>query len=177
MQDKELYQQILGIKAPWFVKDVKLEVASKTVKIILGHERGAKFTCSECGKESTVYDHRKRQWRHLDTCDFLTIIEADIPRISCPNHQIKQVNVPWAESGSGFTAMFEAVAISWLQVTTTAAVAEHMKISWDETWGIVERAVRRGEARRKPEAITQLAIDETSFQKRHEYVTVLVDRA
>jgi transposase len=51
-----------------------------------------------------------------------------------------------------------------------------MKISWDETWGIMERAVRRGEARREAAPIEEPAVDETSFQKRHEYVTVLVDR-
>jgi transposase len=123
MQDKELYNTLLGINAPWFVKDVKLELASKKVTVVLGHESGAKFTCAECGKESPVYDHRRRQWRHLDTCDFITIIEADVPRISCRDHTIKQITVPWAESGSGFTAMFEAVAISWLQVTTTAQLS------------------------------------------------------
>lgn len=176
MQDKELYQKILGITDPWFVNDVKLDVLANKVSITLEHVSGAKFPCPDYGAECTVYDHRKRQWRHLDTCGFVTMIEANVPRTNCSVHKIKQVNVPWAESGSGFTAMFEAVAISWLQVATTSAVAKQMSLSWDETWGIVERAVRRGESRRTPESITQLAIDETSFQKHHEYVTVIVDR-
>jgi transposase len=51
-----------------------------------------------------------------------------------------------------------------------------MMNSWDEAWGIMERAVRRGEARREAAPIEELAVDETSFQKRDEYVTVLVDR-
>jgi transposase len=72
--------------------------------------------------------------------------------------------------------MFEALAISWLKVAPTNAVSERMMISWDEAWGIMERAVRRGEARKEAAPIEELAIDETSFQKRHEYVTVLVDR-
>jgi transposase len=41
----------------------------------------------------------------------------------------------------------------------------------------MERAVRRGLARRDEFPRKELAVDETSFQKRHEYVTVLVDRA
>jgi len=40
----------------------------------------------------------------------------------------------------------------------------------------MERAVRRGLARRENTPIEELAVDETSFQKLHEYVTVLVGR-
>ena len=91
-------------------------------------------------------------------------------------HGVHQVFVPWAESGSGFTALFEALCISWLKVATINAVAERMKVSWDEAWGIMERAVRRGLARREDLPVKELAIDETAFQKHHEYVTVLVNR-
>lgn len=40
----------------------------------------------------------------------------------------------------------------------------------------MERAVKRGLAKRESRPIEDLAIDETSFQKRHEYVTVVTDR-
>ncbi|MCC7013297.1 MAG: transposase, partial [Planctomycetes bacterium] len=40
---------------------------------------------------------------------------------------------------------------------------------------MMQRAVRRGLDRRKLEAIARLGVDETSFQKRHEYVTVVSD--
>jgi len=176
MQDKELYEKILGLKPPWYVEDVELQMAECKVTVKLAHKPLVRFPCSECSEGCSVYDHRPRQWRHLDTCGFVTILEASVPRIDCPTHGIHQVKVPWAEPGSGFTALFEALAISWLKVAPINAVADHMKISWDETWGIMERAVRRGEARRESLPIEELAIDETSFQKRHEYVTVLVDR-
>jgi transposase len=104
------------------------------------------------------------------------MIEGDIPRIQCKEHGVLQARVPWAEPGSRFTAIFEALAISWLDVAPIDAVAERLNLSWDEAWGIMERGVRRGLARRDTEAIEELAIDETSFQKRHEYVTVLVNR-
>jgi transposase len=104
------------------------------------------------------------------------MIDADVPRVRCHEHGVHQIPVPWAEPGSGFTALFEALAISWLKVSTIKAVSARMKISWDEVGGIMERAVRRGLVRREASPIEALAIDETSFQKRHEYVTVLVDR-
>ena len=176
MQDKELYEKLLGLKAPWRVSDVDLRMDESKVTVKLAHELLARFPCPECGLEGPTHDHRPRQWRHLDTCGFITMVEADVPRVDCPVHGVHQAKVPWAESGSGFTALFEALAISWLKVATVKAVSERMKISWDEAWGVMDRAVSRGLARREDSPIEELAVDETSFQKRHEYVTVLVDR-
>jgi transposase len=176
MQDKELYEELLGLKAPWHVSDVNLQMEESKVTVRLAHESLARFPCPECGVEGPTHDHRLRQWRHLDTCGFVTMIEADVPRVDCPVHGVHQAKVPWAEPGSGYTALFEALTISWLKAATVKAVSERMKISWDEAWGIMERAVRRGLERREDTPIEELAVDETSFQKRHEYVTVLVDR-
>lgn len=176
MQDKQLYEKLLGLKAPWIVSDVDLRMMESKVTVKLAHDPSAKFPCPVCGFECPVYDHRPRQWRHLDTCGFVTMIEAFVPRIQCQEHGILQALVPWAESGSRFTALFEALSISWLKVAPVNAVAERMKISWDEAWGIMERAVNRGMQRREELPVKELAIDETSFQKHHEYVTVLVNR-
>ena len=48
-------------------------------------------------------------------------------------------------------------------------------VSWDELDGIQQRAVRRGLVRRAAEPIVRVGVDETSFQRRHEYVTVVSD--
>jgi len=84
---------------------------------------------------------------------------------------VKQVSVPWAEAGSRFTALFEAIAISLLKVASLSDVARILKISWEEASGIMERAVKRGLTRLVVSLpVRAFAIDETSFQKRHEYV-------
>lgn len=88
-----------------------------------------------------------------------------------------QVKVPWAEPGSGFTALFESLAIDWLKEASIKAVAGVLRMSWDEADGIQARAVARGLARRARAVPTRMGLDETSFQKRHEYVTVVTDRA
>jgi transposase len=54
-------------------------------------------------------------------------------------------------------------------------VARRLGLSWDEVDGIQARAVQRGVARRAREPLTHLGVDETSFRKRHEYVTVVSD--
>jgi len=176
MQDKELYEKLLGIKAPWKVIDVALDMQKSCVTVKLGHAKGVQFPCPVCGVLCSVYDHEARRWRHLDSCGFMTILEAEVPRISCKDHGVKQVSVPWAEGGSRFTALFEAIAISLLKVASLSDVAKVLRISWEEASGIMERAVKRGLKRRVALPVKALAIDETSFQKRHEYVTVLFDR-
>ena len=98
-----------------------------------------------------------------------------MPRVLCERHKVKQVGAPWAENRSRFTMRFEAQVIDWLQEATTAAVAEQMGLSWDEVDGIMERAVQRGLERREAQVPERIGVDETSFQKRHEYVTVIND--
>src|SRR5204862_72365 len=74
-----------------------------------------------------------------------------------------------------FTALFEVLAIDWLKQASVSAVAKHLRITWDEASGIMERAVRRGLERREAEPMKYVGLDETSFAKRHEYVTLVPD--
>lgn len=104
------------------------------------------------------------------------MIEADIPRGSCPEHGIKQVPVPWAEKGSRFTIEFESTVLLSLKEDSISTVAENFGLSWDEVDGIMYRAVRRGLTRRKKTTPKNIGIDETDFQRRHEYVTVILDK-
>ena len=175
MQDRDLYARILGLMAPWEVRDVKLDVQGGEVRVMVAAKLGASLTCPECGKTCPGYDTRQRSWRHLDTCQFKTILVADVARVSCAEHGVKQVHVPWAEPGSGFSALMEAVVIDWLRsLASIKAVARQLRLSWDEVDGIVS-AVARGLLRRKRVDARRLGVDETSFQRRHEYVTIVTD--
>src|SRR5437879_12324711 len=106
----------------------------------------------------------EREWRHLDTCQYRTILHAAPPRLQCPEHGVRVVKLSWAEPGSRFTALFEARAITWLKHASQKAVAEQLQLSWDGVHAIMERAVKRGLARRHAEEIPQLGIDEKAFQ-------------
>jgi transposase len=106
---------------------------------------------------------------------YRTIVISRVPRVQCPTHGVRQVRVAWAEDRSRFTALFEALAIRFLKEMSLSGMAELMQLSWDEAAGIFRRAVARGLARRKQELIRFYGVDETSFQKRHEYVTVVAD--
>jgi transposase len=175
MRDKELYARILGVEAPWHVREVDLELQAGEVTIYLEIKQRESLRCPVCGKESSGYDSRERRWRHLDTCQYRTIIVAEVPRVRCPEHGVRQISVPWSEPGSRFTALFEALVIDWLLEASMSAVGRQLTLSWDEVDGIMGRAVRRGLERRNRIMPKRIGVDETSFQKRHEYVTVVTD--
>lgn len=175
MRDIELYAQILGLMPPWTVAAVELDRSAGKILIKVDASADAGFACPACGKPAAGYDRRKRRWRHLDTCQYTTILEADVPRVSCPEHGVVTVSVPWAESGSGFTSLFEALVIDWLHEASIRAVSRQLRVSWSSIDRIMARAVERGMARRGAMHPQRLCVDETSFRKRHEYVTVVTD--
>lgn len=179
MRDKDLYQKILGIESPWNVKDVDLATAATPGKVTVTVElkAGAQLHCPHCGKDVAGYDKRQKTWRHLDTCQYQTILSANVPRVKCPEHGVSLIQVPWSEPGSGFTALFEALVIDWLKEASISAVSRQLKLSWNAIDGIMQRAVRRGLARRDVGAICKrMGVDETAFRKRHDYVTVVTDQ-
>jgi transposase len=174
LRDRDLYAKILGLAEPWIVADVELDVKAKIVVVRLKRKEGVSLACPECGMSCPGYDAQPRRWRHLDTCQFQTTLTADVPRCSCPEHGVRQIRVPWAEPGSRFTALFECLAIDWMQEAGRSATARQLGLTWSEADGIMQRAVDRGLARRTPVTTPVLGVDEKSFQGRA-FVTVVCD--
>ena len=80
---KDLYYEILGLKEPWEVEKVDLNLDQNEITIFLNY-KSIKGLCPECEKECNIYDKRIiREWRHLDTCQLKSYIVASIPRIKC----------------------------------------------------------------------------------------------
>ncbi len=175
MQSREVFEQLLGLSRPWEVTDVDLALKENKVRVYVDLGKDAVLVCPECGEPCAGYDRRQRQWRHLDTMQYETLVIAEVPRLKCPEHGVRQISVPWAEDSSRFTALFEALVINWLKEASFAAVARQLSLTWDQVAGIQDRAVRRGLARRQLTPPRFIGVDETSFQKRHEYVTSVVD--
>jgi transposase len=174
MRDVELYRALLGLTAPWTVADVDVDL--KGQRVVVRVEAGpGPYPCPECGTPTGRYDSKRRRWRHLDTMQFTTWIEADVPRVDCQAHGVKQVRVPWAEPGSQFTALFERLAIDLLRECSITGAVGLLRISWDEGWRIKARAVTRGLARQAPEVVGRIRVDEKAIAKRHRYVTIVAD--
>ena len=176
MQDTKLFETILGIPTPWHVARVELKPEDERVDVWLEHEP-TRWPCPNCGETLPAFDHAaERTWRHLDTCQFQTHLHAEIPRVQCPTHGVKQVRVPWAEPRSRFTGLLERLIIDLiLQCSTVKGACEIAGVSWDEAWGVMNRAVTRGHARKEARPIRYIGVDEKAFRKGHRYHTIVCD--
>lgn len=176
MESKELYQCLLGLYEPWTVDRVELDMAKMRVDVYVDHPAGTRFACPECGQAHAVYDHlAERVWRHLDSCQFLTYLHAKPPRISCPEHGVRQARLPWAEEGSRFTRLFEVLAIDMLKAANIKQAAHLLRITWDQAWHLMERAVLRGRAAKADALPRKIGIDEKAIAKGHRYMTLVCD--
>jgi transposase len=176
MRDIDVFSKLLNLRTPWKVDRVSLAPQEHHLDVWLAHRRNASFTCPECGLHRPLYDHvPSRSWRHLDHGDCLTWLHARVPRVTCPEHGIRQVHVPWATPGSRFTIPFERHAIDVLRETDVDGGARLLRLTWNEAWNIVERAVARGQKAKGRRIVAHLGVDEKAVAKRHRYVTLVND--
>lgn len=176
MRDKDLYRELLGISSPWKVTDVLLDSKTETITVQVALKPGATLACGHCGRSGCpIKDRRRRTWRHLDTCQFKTLIEAPLPRTDCPKCGVKTVSPPWADKHARFTLLFERFTIDALLEMSLMGVCRLLRISWDEADGILSRAVARGLDQRDLSGVRRIGIDEKSVRKGHHYITVVYD--
>lgn len=171
------YGTLLGLIPPWAVVNVDLDVAGLKVTIHIEYPGGERVTCPECGRLCRIKDHRKeRTWRHLDTMQFQTTVKSRLPRSDCPVHGAKTIQAPWAGPKSRFTLLFEKFAIDVLCSARSIKQAQKiLGLSWDQIQLILKLSVERGLSRRKLNDLTYVGLDEKSFGKGHDYISVLTD--
>lgn len=174
MELDDFLNRSLALDKPWRIEGAEIVGESRTVEIRVTYD-GNEGPCPECGRMSTRHDSNERRWRHLDMLHYQTWITCQVPRVRCEKHKVRRIDVPWSDGWARFTAQFECVVIDWLKVASMTATARNLGLSWDQVNGIQERAVKRGMARRAAITPSKIGVDETSFQKRHEYVTIVTD--
>jgi transposase len=173
-----LFTSALGLQSPWFVEDVKLDTAKRRIDFEVGC-RGSTLACPQCGAaDQAVHDRLRRSWRHLDFFQFEAWLHADVPRVGCSAcGKTSQLPVPWAREGSGFTLLFEALALSMCQGLPVRQAAQMLRVRDKQLWRRIDHYV--GQARQKQDMskVTFVGIDETSLAKGQRYVTVVHDLA
>jgi transposase len=176
MNEREFYRVILGLQEPWEVKEVQVDAAQQKVEVRVGYREGTLWACPESRERLPVHDHVERSWRHLDTCQFETVLVCRVPRLRLGDGKVWTVPVPWAEKGSRFTLLFERMALTVLQMARSLKqAAGWLRLDWDAVQRIMERAVERGLARRELEGLKHLGLDEKSFRRGQNYISVLTD--
>jgi transposase len=169
---------VLGVDRATVIEEIDLDEESETVVVHVRPRRATKRRCGRCGLRAPGYDQGegRRNWRALDLGTMQCFLQADSPRVNCPEHGPTVAQVPWARHGAGHTRFFDD-QVAWL-VTHTAksTVCELMRIAWRTVGSIIDRVVADGRAAHDPfSGLTRIGIDEISYKKGHRYLTIVVD--
>lgn len=177
MKDTALYEHLLGLKTPWSVKSVDLSLKEQRVMVEVVLKQGQVWADpTDSTKRAHINGWTERQWRHLDTCQFETLIKARVPQLKYSDGTVEELAVPWAERYSRVTLLMEAFVIKLLQACpTTQGVCDLTRLAWSTVNGIMVSAVERGMLRRSEEDVPHLGLDEKSSERGHSYVSILTD--
>ena len=176
MRNTDLFQLALGLVPPWLVNDVRFDANKKQLDIEIDFARGGRFPCPNCNAaDCPVHDTAMQKWRHLDFFQHQAFLHARTPRITCPTCGVKQIAVPWARAGSGFTLLFEALAMTLVTHMPVRAAANLLNEHDTRIWRIVGHYVEQAVARMDLAEISRVCIDETAAKRGHNYISLFVD--
>jgi len=175
-QVESLFTAALGLSQPWEVAKVDLDTARRRIdfEVVCNARR---LACPSCGAaDQPVHDRVRREWRHLDFFQFEAWLHADIPRVGCTScGKTTQIPVPWAREGSGFTLLFEALALTMCQGLPVRQAAQMLRVRDKQLWGRIEHYVTDARRKQDMSGVKVVGMDETSLRKGHEYVAVFHD--
>ena len=171
-----LFTSALGLQPPWVVQDVKLDTAQRRIDFQIDCQ-GAKLACPACGAGAEpVHDRLARSWRHLDFFQFEAWLHCDVPRVACGAcGKTTQVAVPRARPGSGFTAAFEALALTLCRDLPVRQAALLLRCADKQLWRRIEFYVQQARALEVFADVQIVGVDETSLRRGQNYITVVHD--
>ena len=177
MQPETLFGMALGIVSPWEVTEVSFSKESNRLDITIDFQRGSTFPCPTCGAPAPAYDTTEKTWRHLNFFQYEAYLHAFVPRVNCPNEGcgVKQIQVPWARTGSGFTLLFEALVMTMARDMPVNVMARLFSVTDTRLWRVINAYVEAARAKEDFSEVKRIGIDETSTKKGHNYATFFFD--
>ncbi len=177
MNSESLFTAALGLIPPWQVLDIQFDPEKGRIDFKVGFSSGAKFPCPECGEtEQRVHDTRARTWRHLNFFQYQAFIHADLPRIRCAGcGKTKQVPVPWARPGSGFSLLMEALLVVLAKQMPVRAVGQFMGLHDGQIWRILDHYVEAARQQEDFSSVQSVGLDETASRRGHNYISLFHD--
>ena len=177
MNPESLFAVALGIIPPWQVEGVEFSKESKRLDIKIGFSRGTTFACPVCGSAAPVHDTSVKSWRHLNFFQYEAYLTARVPRVKCANDGcgVKQVQVPWARHGTGFTLLFEALVMALVREMPVKVAASLLGEHDTRLWRVVDHYVQSARAQADYSDVKRVGIDETSAKRGQDYISLFFD--
>ena len=147
MRSFSVWAQLLDL-GQVVVESVDVDDLGESVIVSVRPGRGMRRRCPRCRRRCPGFDRGagRRRWRALDVGVLRTFVEADAPRVRCPEHGVIVAAVPWARHDSGHTRAFDDLAAWLVRFTSKSAVGELLRIAWRTVGAIVARVVADADA-------------------------------
>ena len=168
----------LGIEEPWYISKCTVDNATQTMHIYVSVRENAKICCPKCGGETKRYGYEKKErtWQHGNVFFvYPCYVHCRRPKVLCPNCGSQQVSAPFERKNSRQTLLFEGIAMLLVKDCPVSTVASHMRCNEKTIVKIMKYWVNKARDKETFEDIRNLAIDETSFRKGHDYVSLFID--
>ena len=177
MRDVSLWRALLGVEKT-VIERVEFD---EDAELLVAHVRPtarARSRCGVCGRRRPGYDpgEGRRRWRSMDLGTMRAVLEADAPRVRCPQHGVVVASVPWARHDAGHTYAFDET-VAWLTTQSCkSTVTGLMRIAWRTVGSIITRVWEDVDVRcDRLAGLRRIGIDEISYKKGHRYLMVVVD--
>lgn len=172
---EDFFNSLLSFPSYWIVEKIEHDTLSDEVYIYVKFDtKEYKMAYSET--YFGLHDYNAyRTWRHLDILQYKTYIKARLPRLNDKEGKTETIEPCWGQLSDRHTYLFEKKVIDTLLATKNQTKSSSLlQCSFSMVNRIIHQSTQRGLARRDKNIIyKQLSIDEKSFKKGHNYVTVL----
>lgn len=171
----QIFEAALGIANPWYIKGVDFDVAHKSLSIHIDFVAGSRFAYPGIDGAHPVHDTQIKRYRHLNFFQHECHLEVRVPRVRLPDGKVALVEPDWAGKLSGFTLLFEALVLMLARQMPFSAVARIVGESWHRVYAVCTKYVELAVDAADLSGVRAIAIDETSCQRGHDYLTLVAD--
>ena len=172
-----LFEKALHIKSPFYIKGVNFDLKGKRLDIFIDFKRGSFFTYDKEDYNETckAYDTKDKQWRHLNFFEHECYLNARVPRIKLKDGKVKLLPMPWEGLSTGFSLLFEALAMQLCKAMPVKQVGDIINESDDKLWQMLNKYIDAGRELEDFSELKSVGVDETSKKKNHDYISLFVD--
>ncbi len=171
----QIFEAALGIAAPWYINGVDFDGGQRCLSIHIDFVVGSRFAYPGVEGVHPVHDTQIKRYRHLNFFQHECHLEVRVPRVKLPDGRVALIEPDWAGKLSGFTLLFEALVLMLARQMPFAAVARIVGESWHRVYAICAKYVELAVDAADLSDIRAVAIDETSCQRGHDYLTLVAD--
>ena len=171
----QIFEAALGITYPWYIKGADFDAEQKCLSIHIDFVAGSRFAYPGVEGAHSVHDTQIKRYRHLNFFQHECHLEVRVPRVKLPDGRVALLEPEWTGKLNGFTLLFEAMVLILARQMPFAAVARIVGESWHRVYAICAKYVELAVDAADLSDVHSVAIDETSCQRGHDYLTLVAD--